>query len=115
MFEFIADIKPTHVMDLPQLPDQKEARDNWSNMIKKLGGFFEKTFDCKITDAGVAQEIKNTNLKNKLLNEIFDFAVLKPVPLTWQEIYDLTYFGQVATTEDMLPVLEATCPKYVRS
>lgn len=107
MFELIADIKPTHVMDLPQLPDQKEALENWSKMIKKLGGFLENTFDCKITDAGVAQEIKYTNLKNKLLNEIFDFAALKPAPLTWQEIYDLTYFGQVATTEDIMPLLEA--------
>jgi len=106
MFEFIADIKPTHVMDLPQLPDQKEARDNWSNMIKKLGGFLENTFDCKITNAAIEQEIKNTNLKNKLLNQIFEFAALTPSPISWQEVYDLTYLGQVATTEDMLPVLE---------
>jgi len=33
------------------------------------------------------------------------------VPLTWQEVYDLTYFGQVATTEDMLPMLEAALAK----
>lgn len=107
MFEFITDIKPTHVMDLPQLPDQKEAQDNWNNMIKKLGGFLENTFDCKITDAAVEQEIKNTNLKNKLLNQIFEFAALTPSPISWQEVYDLTYFGQVATTKDMMPVLEA--------
>ncbi len=106
MFELIADIKPTHVMDLPQLPDQKEAQDNWTAMIRKLSGFLEGTFDCKVTDAAVEQEIKNTNLKNKLLNEIFDFAALTPTPISWQEVYDLTYFGQVATTQDMLPVLE---------
>lgn len=107
MFEMIANIKPTHVMDLPQLPDQKEAQDNWTAMIRKLSGFFEATFNCKVMDEAVEREIKNTNLKNKLLNKIFDFAALDPVPLTWQEIYDLTYFGQVATTEDMLPVLES--------
>lgn len=106
MFEMIADIKPTHVMDLPQLPDQKEAQDNWTVMIRKLSGFLEATFGCKVTDAAVEQEIKNTNLKNKLLNQIFDFAALIPSPLTWQEIYDLTYLGQVSTTEDMLPILE---------
>lgn len=106
MFEMIADIKPTHVMDLPQLPDQKEAQDNWTAMIRRLSGFLETTFDCKVTDAAVEQEIKNTNLKNKLLNQIFDFAALTPCPITWQEIYDLTYLGQVATTEDMLPMLE---------
>ena len=107
MFEMIADIKPVHVMDLPQLPDQKEALDNWTRMIKKLGGFLEKTFDCKIDDTKVEQEIKNTNLKNRLLNAIFDYAALIPTPLTWQEVYDLGYLGQAATTEDMLPILRA--------
>lgn len=106
MFEFIADIKPTHVMDLPQLPDQQEAQDNWTAMIRRLSAFLETTFDCTITDTAVEQEIKNTNLKNKLLNQIFDFAALTPTPITWQEIYDLTYLGQVATTRDMLPILE---------
>jgi len=111
MFEFIADIKPTYVMDLPQLPDQKEAEDNWTTMIRKLAGFLETTFKTKISDDRIEQEIKNTNLKNKLLNQIFDFAALPSVPLTWQEVYDLTYFGQVATTEDMLPMLEAALAK----
>ncbi|HOE34077.1 MAG TPA: double-cubane-cluster-containing anaerobic reductase, partial [Smithella sp.] len=111
MFELISDIKPTHVMDLPQLPDQKEAEDNWTTMIRKLAGFLETTFKTKISDDRVEQEIKNTNLKNKLLNQIFDFAAFPSVPLTWQEVYDLTYFGQVATTEDMLSMLEASLAK----
>lgn len=106
MFELIGDIKPTHVMDLPQLPDQKEAQDNWTTMIRRLSVFLETTFGCKVTDAAVEQEIKNTNLKNRLLNQIFDFAALTPTPITWQEIYDLTYLGQVATTQDMMPILE---------
>lgn len=107
MFELIADIKPTHVMDLPQLPDQKEAQDNWTTMIRKLAGFLETTFKTKISDDRVEQEIKNANLRNKLLNQVFDFAALPSMPLTWQEVYDLTYFGQVATTKDMLPILES--------
>ncbi|HON58543.1 MAG TPA: double-cubane-cluster-containing anaerobic reductase [Smithella sp.] len=106
MFEFIADIKPTHVMDLPQLPDQKEARDKWTAMIRRLAGFLETTFNCRVAEDAVEREIKNTNLKNKLFNQIFEFAALAPSPITWQEIYDLTYLGQVATTDDMLPILK---------
>jgi benzoyl-CoA reductase/2-hydroxyglutaryl-CoA dehydratase subunit BcrC/BadD/HgdB len=105
MFELISHIKPMHVMDLPQLPDQKEALNNWTVMIKRLKEFLETTFDCKIGDRDVEQEIQETNVKNKLINKVFDFAALTPTRLTWQEIYDLTYLGQVATTEDMLPVL----------
>jgi benzoyl-CoA reductase/2-hydroxyglutaryl-CoA dehydratase subunit BcrC/BadD/HgdB len=41
MFELISGIKPMHVMDLPQLPDEPEALDNWTEMISKLRRFLE--------------------------------------------------------------------------
>ena len=111
MFELIADIKPMHVMDLPQLPDQAEAMANWTVMIKKLKGFLEKTFDKIIDDGDVEKEIAATNEKNRLMNAIFDFAALTPTPVSWLELYDLTYLGQAATTQDMLPILEETIAK----
>ena len=111
MFELISNIKPMHVMDLPQLPDQAEAMANWTVMIKKLKGFLEKTFDKKIDDGDVEKEIAATNEKNRLMNAIFDFAALTPTPVSWLELYDLTYLGQAATTEDMLPVLKECIEK----
>jgi len=105
MFELISGIKPMHVMDLPQLPDEKEALDNWTVMIKKLKGFLETTFDRVIEDKDVEKEIKETNIKNKLMNKIFDFAALTPTPVSWLELYDLTYLGQAATTKDMITLL----------
>lgn len=108
MFEMISDVKPMHVMDLPQCPDQKEALHHWTVMIKKMKAFLETTFDRKITDAEVEKEIQATNEKNRLMHQIFDFAALTPTPVNWLELYDLTYLGQAATTQDMLPVL-ASC------
>lgn len=111
MFELIADVKPMHVMDLPQLPDQAEALANWTAMIKKLKGFLEATFDKNIDDKDVEKEIAATNEKNRLMNRIFDFAALSPTPVSWLELYDLTYLGQAATTEDILPVLKECIAK----
>ena len=108
MFELIADLKPMHVMDLPQLPDQQEALENWTVMIKKLKDFLETTFNRKINDQDVEKEIQATNEKNRLMNRIFEFAALTPTPVSWLEFYDLTYLGQAATTEDMLKILN-TC------
>ncbi len=105
MFELISDIKPMHVMDLPQLPDQKEALDHWTVMIKKLKGFLEATFNRKIDDTAVEKEIQATNKKNRLMNKIFDFAARTPTPVSWLELYDLTYLGQASTTQDMLSIL----------
>ncbi|NTW07647.1 MAG: 2-hydroxyacyl-CoA dehydratase [Syntrophaceae bacterium] len=108
MFELISNIKPMWVMDLPQLPDQKEALINWTVMIRRLKDFLERTFDCKIDDKNVEQEIKETNIKNKMMNKIFDFAAVKPLPVNWTEIYDLTFLAQSSSTKEMLPLL-ASC------
>jgi len=105
MFELISDIKPMHVMDLPQLPDQKEALDHWTVMIRKLKGFLEATFNRKIDDSDVEKEIQATNEKNRLMNKIFDFAALTPTPVSWLELYDLTYLGQASTTQDIRGLL----------
>jgi len=43
MFELIADRKPMHVMDLPQLPDEPEAIDDWAAMIHKLSVYYEES------------------------------------------------------------------------
>ncbi|PKN18591.1 MAG: 2-hydroxyacyl-CoA dehydratase [Deltaproteobacteria bacterium HGW-Deltaproteobacteria-6] len=106
MFELISQIKPMHVMDLPQLPDQEEALNSWTAMVKKLKGFLETTFDRKIDDKDVEKEIQATNEKNRLMNKIFDFAALTPTPVSWLEFYDLTYLGQASNTQDMLPLLK---------
>jgi benzoyl-CoA reductase/2-hydroxyglutaryl-CoA dehydratase subunit BcrC/BadD/HgdB len=42
MFELAAEVKPMHVMDLPQLPDEPEALANWTKMIRtKIEALFE--------------------------------------------------------------------------
>jgi benzoyl-CoA reductase/2-hydroxyglutaryl-CoA dehydratase subunit BcrC/BadD/HgdB len=45
------------------------------------------------------------------MNKIFEYAALTPTPVSWLEFYDLTYLGQAATTEDMLPILNACVAK----
>ncbi|OPX94344.1 MAG: 2-hydroxyglutaryl-CoA dehydratase, D-component [Syntrophorhabdus sp. PtaB.Bin006] len=63
MFELISHIKPTHIMDLPQLPDEAEALEAWTTMVHKLKFFLEKTFGTKII-----------NQKNRLMNGFFTYA-----------------------------------------
>jgi len=108
MFELIASYRPMFVMDLPQVPDQPEAQNNWTEMIKKLAGFLETTFDREILVEKVEREIKETNIKNRMMNRIFAFAALKPPVINWSELYELTYLAQVARGKDFLPLLEET-------
>lgn len=106
MFELAAEVKPMHVMDLPQLPDEAEALENWTVMIRKLQRFLEDTFDRKASDQDIETAIQKTNRKNSLMRKFYEFARIHPPVINWQEMYDVGFLALPATAEDMDPVLE---------
>ncbi|NNK01014.1 MAG: 2-hydroxyacyl-CoA dehydratase, partial [Desulfatitalea sp.] len=106
MFELIADIKPTHVMDLPQVPDEAEALRNWRQMILRLRAFLEQQFGCRADEDKIEAGLQLANRKNALMQQIFDYAARKPSALHWTEIYDVGFLAQVATGQEMVPILE---------
>ena len=111
MFELIADVKPTHVMDLPQLPDEREARRNWKEMILKLQGFLERTFNCATDEATIEATLRAANKKNALMQKIFDYAARRPPVLQWKEVYDIGFLALPAAAEEVIPILEALIKK----
>jgi benzoyl-CoA reductase/2-hydroxyglutaryl-CoA dehydratase subunit BcrC/BadD/HgdB len=108
MYELIRDLKPIHVMDLPHVPDEKEAEQNWTVMIRKLQSFLETHLERKATDEHIEEAIRDTNRKSRKMNAIFDFMMRRPPVMTWQELYDLTFLAQPATARDMDTLLEAS-------
>lgn len=111
MFELAAEVKPMHVMDLPQLPDEAEALANWTAMIRKLQGFLEKTFNRRASDDAIEVAIGQTNRKNRLMREFYDFAALHPPLINWQEMYDVGFLALPARLEDVQPILEEVLQK----
>jgi len=101
MFELISHIKPTHIMDLPQLPDEKEALANWTIMVHKLKDWLEKTFGTKITHQRIEEEIKETNQKNRLMNDFFKYAAYFPPAISWSEMYDVIGFELVSNSYEL--------------
>ncbi len=111
MFEMIAEIKPMHVMDLPQLPDEPEALPNWTTMIRKLQTFLEKTFDRKATDLEIETTIQETNRRNRMVRKVFDFAAIHPPVISWQEMYDIGWLALPSTAADVMQKLEELVAK----
>jgi benzoyl-CoA reductase/2-hydroxyglutaryl-CoA dehydratase subunit BcrC/BadD/HgdB len=105
MFELIRERKPTHIMDLPQLPDEEEALFNWTVMIRKLQKFLETTFDVHATDEQIEAAIKDTNYKNAMMRKVIEFAALRPPVVGWQEMYDLCFLSHGVTGKEMEPIL----------
>ncbi len=106
MFELISEKKPLHVMDLPQLPDEKEAVLNWALMIRKMKNYFQDMLKKEISDEEIEKAIKDTNRKNTLMGKIFDYAAMSPPVISWAEQYDIIALAQSAAGEDIYPKLE---------
>jgi benzoyl-CoA reductase/2-hydroxyglutaryl-CoA dehydratase subunit BcrC/BadD/HgdB len=111
MFELIGERKPTHIMDLPQLPDEEEALSNWTIMIRKLQKFLESTLNKTASDDKIEEAIKDTNRKNAMMRRIIEFAALKPPVISWQEIYDFTFLSQGASGKEMELILTEAIKK----
>jgi benzoyl-CoA reductase/2-hydroxyglutaryl-CoA dehydratase subunit BcrC/BadD/HgdB len=93
-------------MDLPQMPDQQEAQRSWKQMILKLQGFLEKSFDRRADIRKIEAALQASNRKNALVQKIFDYAALTPSVLNWKEMYDVCFLALPSTYEEMQPILE---------
>ncbi len=106
MFELISHIKPTHIMDLPQLADEPEALDAWTIMVHKLKGWLEKTFGTTITDESIESEIVDMNEKKRLMNDFFKYIAHAPPLISWSELYDVFGVELVSTSDELRYVLD---------
>ncbi len=105
MFELITEHKPLFVMDLPQIPDSPEALDNWTRSIHKLAAFFQKQFGTTVDDERLEAAIKDSNRKTRMLQQVFDYAALRPSVVGWNELYDILFLAQVTTGAELAPTV----------
>ncbi len=101
MFELIRHIKPTHIMDLPQKPDEPEALLTWTKMVHKLRIFLEETFHKKISNENIEYEIRQTNRKNRLMNDFFKYMAHFPPLVSWSEMYDVFSLEYISNSDEL--------------
>ena len=101
MFELIRHIKPTHIMDLPQKPDEPEAISTWTTMVHKLKAFLEQTLQKEITGESIESEIRQTNRKNRLMNDFFAYMAHFPPLVSWSEMYDVFGLEYVSNGDEL--------------
>lgn len=81
MYELLAREKPMHVMDLPQMAEEKEALVHWTAEVRKLKRFIEEHVGKEITDEGLRDAIKQMNEERRLLKDIHRCRRHHPVPI----------------------------------
>lgn len=80
MYELLGELRPTHVMQLPQDPKHEMSRELWKHEIIKLKKVLEERFAVGITDEKIRQAIKLRNRIQDAAMRFYDVAAL-PSPM----------------------------------
>ena len=86
MYELMNQYIPTHVMDLPQKPDNQNALEYFIKELESLKDVLEKLTGNKITDTQLRNEIKSANETRKLLHAIYELRKRDSPPIRGTEM-----------------------------
>lgn len=89
MFELLNDIKPTHVMHLPQNNLDPKAYPFWADEVKKLKDKIEEFYNIEITEEDLRQAIKDCNQERRNLVNFFELSALDPSPVSGLEQFNV--------------------------
>lgn len=89
MYEYLGEIKPIHVMQLPQATDREHAYAVWKNELNVLKERLEEQFNIKITDEDLRKAIESCNEERIVLKELYSLGKMCPPPITGMEIYTI--------------------------
>lgn len=86
MYELLDELKPTHVMHLPQGQDKDHAFMYWKAELIRLKEVLEEKFNIEITDEMLREEIKERNRERKILLDFYELGKLNPSPMSGKEV-----------------------------
>ena len=86
MFEYLGEIKNTHVMQLPQTNKGEDSYRLWKIEILKLKERLEKELKVEITEEKLKDAINLKNRERKALREFFELGKLTPPPISGYEM-----------------------------
>ncbi|UTC64506.1 2-hydroxyacyl-CoA dehydratase [Treponema sp. OMZ 788] len=89
MFELLNDIKPTHVMHLPQNNLDPKAYPFWADEVKKLKERIEEFYNITITEDDLRKAIKDCNQERRNLVNFFELSALDPSPVSGLEQFNV--------------------------
>ncbi|MEG0279749.1 MAG: double-cubane-cluster-containing anaerobic reductase [Morganella sp. (in: enterobacteria)] len=91
MYEYMAEYKPVHVMQLPNNSESAESVALWRSEIIRFQKRLEEQFGCEITEQGIRDAIDLRNRERRALTEFYRLGQLNPPALTGREILSVVY------------------------
>lgn len=91
MFELLAKIKPTYVMQLPQTQEGEASLAFMYEEMKKVKQEMEKHLGVTITDEAIGEAIALLNEERRTLKELFDLNKAKPALLSGMDLLKVSW------------------------
>lgn len=91
MYEYMAEFKPVHVMQLPNNSESAESVALWRSEIIRFQKRLEEQFGCEITELGIRDAIDLRNRERRALTEFYRLGQLNPPAMTGREILSVVY------------------------
>ena len=91
MYEYMDEIRPVHVMQLPQEIESDDSFNLWRNEIIRLKERIEKELDVTITEEDLKRAIKSRNEERQAIKDFYELSKLTPPPMTGLELLTVLY------------------------
>jgi len=91
MFEILGEKKRTHILELTQKVNEKEAFDHWYSEVVKLKKEIESVTGRQISDEDLKSAIKKMNCERALLLKVFELGKQNPAIVTGKELSLIRY------------------------
>ena len=86
MYEYLAELRPTHVMQLPQTTDHPMSLELWKYEVLRLKKKLEETFGVEITEEKLRASIALRNRMHATMMRFYDLSLLPTPAVTGREI-----------------------------
>lgn len=90
MYEYMAEFKPVHIMELPNRQTEDGLK-LWKNEIIRFKEFLEKEFEVIITEEQIKEAIVVNNKVRKALKGLYEVMQNDPAPITGQDLHKVLY------------------------
>lgn len=86
MYELMGQMKPMHIMNLPQTANDKDSLGLWKNEMVKFKEYLEGQFNVEITDEKLRDAIKLMNRERRAMRNLHKLNANKPAPLSGMDM-----------------------------
>ncbi|MFQ2165546.1 double-cubane-cluster-containing anaerobic reductase [Aeromonas hydrophila] len=91
MYEYMAEFKPVHVMQLPNRADDKASRTLWRSEIVRFKALLEQQFGNPISEQALRDAIVLKNRERRALADFYRLGQLNPPALSGTDILKVVY------------------------